>query len=488
MIRYVLTFLVLFSFITESKASYDVNDNCKKAWMLLMDFRFDEAKQLVAEEIKINPENYYAYYLDQTCDAVEMMINGSDEDYEQFSDHFYAKREIMDDHDGDSPYYLACYSEMQIQLGMFNVTHGDQFSGVRKMYSAYRKVYRNLDKHPDFAPSVMLDGFFNVALANLPPFVKWAISFFGVKSDIDHGFDILHKNYQKQKEVKGMNAESALFIILSAKINKTPERVYNFIKTLDSTLARLYVFQYFGANIAYRTGRNEEALEILEQMPENRNEYTKLTYSYLVGKALMRKLDKKADVYLKYYLKNHKNQEYFKEINYKLALYYLINGNKDMYRKYAEVVKNEGMDLQERDREALYDVSVDYPPNVTLIKTKLLLDGGYVEESEKELAGFDPDTSEYIGRKLDYLLLSARIVETKKNTDKAIKLYKQIIKDGEDEDYYFASEAALRLGNIFKEQRLYKLSNMYFEKSLKLYDSDYYEYIEDKARKSIMPK
>jgi len=454
---------------------------------MLMDFQIDEAKQLIEEEIKTNPENYYSYYLEQTCDAVKILINGSDDDYEQFIESFYSKRDIMDGHDEDSPYYLACYSEMQIQLGMFNIIHGDQFSGLRKMYSAYKNVYRNLDKYPDFAPSLKLDGFFNVAIDNLPPFVKWAVSFFGVKVEVDTGFNILYNNYQTQKDIPGINAESALFIILAAKINKTPERVYEFSKTLDSNIASTYVHQYFRANLAYRTGRNEEALQVLERMPGNRNKYTELTYNYLMGKALMRKLDKKADYFLKYYLDNHANMEYFKEINYNMALYYLINGNEELYRKYAEIVRNKGMDLQERDREALYDVNVDYPPNIILVKAKLLLDGGYIEESENELTSFNPGANKFIGQKLDFLLLSARIEKTMNNTNKAIKLYKQVIEDGEDEDYYFASEAALRLGNIYKEQGLNELANEYFEKSLKLYESDYYEYIEDKARKAIIP-
>jgi len=39
-------------------------------------------KELLAEEIIINPENYYAYYLDQTCDAYKLLINSSEAEYE----------------------------------------------------------------------------------------------------------------------------------------------------------------------------------------------------------------------------------------------------------------------------------------------------------------------------------------------------------------------------------------------------------------------
>jgi len=117
--KIILTFIIIFSLSQKAIAIYDVNENCKTAWMLLMDLEIVQAKELLAEEIKINPENYYAYYLDQTCDAYKMIINSSDEEYEAFIENYYQKREIMDEKDKDSPYYLACYSEMELQVGRY---------------------------------------------------------------------------------------------------------------------------------------------------------------------------------------------------------------------------------------------------------------------------------------------------------------------------------------------------------------------------------
>ena len=95
MTRFILLFLLLLYLIPESKAGYDVNDNCKKAWLLLMDLKIKEAKKLLADEIKINPQNYYVYYLDQICDYYKLLINSSEADYEKFVDDFYAKRGIF---------------------------------------------------------------------------------------------------------------------------------------------------------------------------------------------------------------------------------------------------------------------------------------------------------------------------------------------------------------------------------------------------------
>ena len=56
---------------------------------------------------------------------------------------------------------------------------------------------------------------------------------------------------------------------------------------------------------------------------------------------------------------------------------------------------------------------------------------------------------------------------------------------GEDEDYYFASEAAMRMGLMFLNIDPEK-SKRYFEMARDIYDSDYYEYIDDIAKRELI--
>jgi len=417
-----------------------------------MDLKIDQAKGLLAKEISKNPKNYYAYYLDQTCDSYQLIINSSEEDYKNFQENYHTKREIMDDQDTDSPYYLSCLSEMEMQIGIFNIINGDHFSGTRKVYSCYKDTYRNLKKYPDFKPSLKLDGFFNAALSNLPPFIKWAVSFFGISSNPEYGFKTLNQNYQSQKYIKGFNAEAALYIILTAKINKTPEMVYEFTQTLDTNISNLFILKYFKANIAYRTGKNEEALKTLQQIDVKEYPSAHIIYNYLMGKILLRKLDSHADVYLLQYIDNLEKPEYLKEMNYNLALFHLIKGEKQKYLDYCEIVREQGMDMNERDREALYDANLDYIPNTDLVKARLLIDGGYDLLSKQILNAFDLKDDLDLGNKLEYYLLIGRLNYTEMNTGGAIDNYKKVIDLGFDEDYSFACQAALLLGNIYEEQ------------------------------------
>ena len=485
MTKILLVLLIIFSLSQKGIANYDVNENCKNAWMLLMDLRIKEAKQTLEREIQLNPHNYYAYYLDQTCDAYALFINSNDEDYAAFVENYEKRRRRMDDIDMDSPYYLACLSEMQLQVGVFNIIKGEHLSGLRKAYSSYRNTYKNLEKHPGFKQSLKLDGFFNVAISNIPPFVKWAAEFFGVSADPDYGFKVLYENYESQKNIRGIAAESALYIILTTKINKTPELIYDFTKSLDSSVSNTFIHKYFKANVAYRTGRNDEALATLQNIDTKEYAYADIVYSYLMGKILLRKLDDNAGYYLSGYLTKLEKQEYVKEMNYNLAIFYLINDNRLKFLHYSEIVRNEGKDLNERDGEALYDASLDYFPDVDLVEARLLLDGGYFDKFEVAISSFEAKNSELLAYELECFFLKARFNAENGNSKLAITQFKKVIELGEDKDYCFASEAALQLGNIYKEMSKTSLAKEYYDKSIKLYKSDYYEYIEDKAVKGL---
>ena len=467
-----------------SNAQYQVNDRCLDAWEALIDLRILTAKELVAREISENPSNYYAYYLDQMCDAYMIAINGSQEMYEQFASDFEARRDIMDGNDIASPYYLACESEMLLHMAAFGVLYGDRFSGVRKGYRSYKKIGENIKKFPDFQGNQKLEGFYNIAISNLPPFVQWAVSTFGVTGDLDKGFRLLHENYESNKDTRGLGAEAALYVILSYKLSKQPDKAFDFIRDEKGLVVEQRIVKYFYANTAYRSGHNEIALESLSGFNPDDAEIFFLPYDYMMGKILLTKGDEKAAYHLKRYLDLTEKDSYIKEINYKLALSYLIRGDVEQFEFYREKACDEGEDVNERDRETIYDCKLDYTPDPNLVQCKLWLDGGYLEKFADLFYTLDYKDSSPIYYQLEYTLLKARYEEIKGNREYAEIEYKITITSGEDEDYYFAAEAALRLGLMYLGNDSEK-ARKYLELAREIYDSDYYEYIDEIAKREL---
>ena len=485
--RFIITILVLAVFHQNASAQYEVSKNCTMAWEALLDLRINTAKELTKKEISLNPDNYYAYYVAQNCDAYELMINATSEGYEAFKDNYYDRRENMDDKDVESPYYLACESEMQLQMGIFNIIFGDRLAGLRRAFSAYKKIYKNLDRYPDFQMGNKLDGMLNVAISNLPPFVSWAANTFGVSGDAEVGYSILNTYFDYFGDTPGLNEEAVLYTILAHKLNKDPLGAYNFIKSIDSSYANYLLLKYFYANVAYQSGFNEEALNIFSTFNPNELEIQFNPYNYLYGKIMLRKLDSSAIMYFTKYLDQNNKKDNLKEINYQLALAYLINGNIARFLEHKKFASELGDDITERDREAMYDYRLDYIPDINLVKAKLLLDGGYNLHAKAILEKYSSEKIDYNSQSpysLEYNLLIGRLEYQTNNNKLAIISFEKVLDMGKDQDYYFASEAALYLGLIFEKTDPQKAIS-FFERARELYDSDYYEYIDEISKKRI---
>ncbi len=481
-------FLILFIIAILSyagHAQYQVTDQCLEAWDALIDLRINTAKKIVAGELDQNPKNYYAHYLDQMCDAYVLAINGSPEMYEKFASDFEERREFMDEKDMESPYYLMCESEMYLHMAAYGVLYGERIGGVRKGYKSYKKIYQNIKQFPEFKSNKKLDGFFNVAISNLPSFVQWAAGAFGVKGDSEKGFRLLNEYYQSVKDKKGLNAEAVLYIMLSYKLNKEPANAFEFIRNKDSLVLNKRIIKYFYSNTAYRSGHNEIALESMSKFKPEEAEIPFLPYDYMMGKILLRKLDDKSAYHLKRFLELTEKENYLREINFKLGLTYLVKGDTKQFKYYKEKACDEGEDVTERDRETIYDCNLDYTQDIVLTKCKLLLEGGYYERFAELFYSIDFDENKPLHYQLDYTLLKARYEEINGNIQFAENAYKIVIIGGEDEDYYFASEAAMRMGLMFLNIDPEK-SKRYFEMARDLYDSDYYEYIDDISKRELI--
>ncbi|HEY9113889.1 MAG TPA: hypothetical protein VIN10_04270 [Bacteroidales bacterium] len=458
------------------RAEYKVTEKCTQAWEALFNLDFITAHKLVQEELKVNPSNYYAYYVDQQIDAYFMMINASHSDYEHFEEQYKKRREIMDGKSTESPYYAMCEAEMQLQMGVFNVFFGDRLSGIRRAYSAYKKFYSAQKANPDFIYNRKMIGMFNIALSNLPPFAAWAAGTFGIKGDYDTGFNIMFQYFDDVKNMKGLNTEAALYITLGYKLNKEPEKAYLFLESVNENIIDYRLLKYFHGNTAWASGKNARAIELFSKFNPSELEIEFLPYNYMMGKIQMRSLDKQAETNLLVFLRKTKKEAYLKEINYYLALYYLMNGNLELFEKYKKTADDKGGDLTERDREAMYDCDLDYIPNPVLVKCRLLMDGGYYDRFNLTMKNFQLSEAKLLPYKLEYYLLMGKYYEAKNNNNSAIDSYKMVLSLGSSTDYYFASEAALRLGEYYEDKDK-SLAKSYFEISLDLYDSDYYEYI-----------
>ena len=204
--------------------------------------------------------------------------------------------------------------------------------------------------------------------------------------------------------------------------------------------------------------------------------------SYMLGVAKLNRLDADACYPLLNFLGNFKGKNYIRSAYMHLAWYYLIENEPQQYNTYVERIKLRGNDQVDNDREALSFAKKDIKPDLSLLKSRLLFDGGYYERARHELDGFKPADKK---ASLEYSYRLGRIYHNWGKTGEAISFYKETINEGEKLPYYFAANSSLQLGIIYEQRNDYKQSRLYYSKVLDMNFDDYQFSINNKAQAGL---
>jgi predicted negative regulator of RcsB-dependent stress response len=200
--------------------------------------------------------------------------------------------------------------------------------------------------------------------------------------------------------------------------------------------------------------------------------------------AKMRTLSQDAAAPLNNYLKNYRGVNLEKDTYLSLGYLNLLKGNTAGYQTNIELVRVKGYDYHDRDKQALKEAG--YPaPDKDLLKARLLFDGGYYDAALKELADKKSDDFKLLRDKIEYTYRLGRIYDAKDRDDVAVKFYQYAINMGSKQQYYFASNAALRIGVIYEKKKDAAKARQYFNTAISMKDHDYENSIENKAKEGL---
>jgi hypothetical protein len=392
----------------------------------------------------------------------------------------------MDEDDETSPYHLMLEGEMYLHLGLSYLKFGNKVNGARKVYSAYKLIEDNEELFPDFIMDDKMSGMFDMMFANIPPVVRWAARIIGLNGDLEGGFEKIMNYHDSVITIPGFAEESILVVNFAYKLTWNEPEGYEFLKNLDPRFYESTLVSYFYANLASWSAENDLALEILGSIDKDRIEVPFYGMDYLTGRCKLYKLDKNADEYFITYLNNFPGKDYKKDVCNRLSWHYYVLGDRPAFLRYKEMVSRVGEDLRDRDREAILESELPYDPKLELLKARLLFDGGYYEKAEDELKKLAISDLELVPYLLEYHYRKGRIFQKTGRTDRAVQELARTIQLGRDEDYTFATRAALALGEIYTELDKKDLAIEYYELCLDLYDSDHTaEGVENKAEKKL---
>lgn len=285
----------------------------------------------------------------------------------------------------------------------------------------------------------------------------------GMDGSIDQGLRELKSiiDYSKTNTFIFKQEVYLYYAFLALYLGHDAGTAWNIVKDLDTRTNLINVF--CKSSVAMRTGRNDIALQTLAARPTG-SEYAAYHYlDFMTGLAKARKLDTDASVYFERFIKQYKGKNYIKEAYQKMGWMALIQGNKDKYWEYMYYVKSRGDDLIDDDKQALYEAESGKIPNVILLKSRLLFDGGYYKDALKLLEGKNVDSFSDKKDKVEFTYRAGRIYDMAGQPDKAKGFYAATIQNGKSLPYYYAAAGAYYLGNIYEAEKDYANARKYYQ-------------------------
>lgn len=469
-------------------ANFDFNANCVKAYQNIFELKLNTAKALIAAEKKARPQNSIIPLLENYVDYFYLLTVESKTEFEKLEANKSARLDQISKDDKNSPYYLYAQAEINLQWALIRGRYGAYFAASREINKANGLLKDNQKKFPNFPLNTKGLGLINVVIGALPDgFMKSALSTFGVKGDVQLGISQLDKLAEGlPKSTYEPFYEEVIFYyayILSdvAKSAQAYPKIMKYTARIaDSSLLKTYMQAYACA----RNGKNEQAIEILENRPKG-NAYQSFAYlDYLLGVVRLNKLDVKATVNFDQFLQLNRGVNYVKDTYLHLAWISLLKEDTANYTAYLSKVKSSGASYAEKDKQALNEANAPMP-NLILLKARLLYDGGYLSRALEVLTASKADDFKTLKDKAEYAYRMGRVNDDLGRDDIALAHYQNAFNVGKTQKYYYAAKSAVLMGNLYEKKKNYAKAKAYFNLAIGLKDHEYENSIENEAKQGL---
>ena len=146
--RFLIIILCFFSFQTQ--ASYVWNESLREAYNDIIHLKFENGKNLLEKEKKLNPKNRLPYLLENYIYFLKIQIGEEQSDYEEGIDRKNHLLEELKSSNVNSPWVLYSQSEFHLQWAANKLKFKDYLSAALDINKAYRLLQKNQKNFPQF--------------------------------------------------------------------------------------------------------------------------------------------------------------------------------------------------------------------------------------------------------------------------------------------------------------------------------------------------
>ncbi len=469
----------------------NINNNCKLAYEDILSLKFKDATQRIEIEKVSNPDNIFIPYLENYIDFLKVTVGEDEELFKLVEDSIQYRINRINSLPDNSKYKKYFIGNINLQWATAQLKFGNYATGAIGINRSYRLIKKNNNEYPNFIPNSITLGILHIIIGLVPDSFDWFLNIISMEGDVQQGYLELIQAYEdcsKNSRFDFLKNE-ILFYTGMVDLNLKPNPEIAKLLLSDKIIMNKdnLLLTYLSINILMKNGKNNDALELFNSFDFTNDYYPFYYLNYLHGDCYLRKLNtKKAIEEYQIFKNNFKGQNYIKDAWQKIAWCELINSDTIAYLKAMDNVLLNGETNIDADKSAEQSAkNKELIPNVELLKSRLLFDGGYYESS-KELLLEIPEhklTSKQLVEK-NYRL--ARISHEVADYKNAKKYYSTTIETGRLFPEYLAANSALKLGNIYEIEKNTKMAVYYYQLCLEIDFDEYRNSIRGKAKQGLL--
>lgn len=471
------------------KAEFVFNENCIRAYQSIVSLRLQEGQQILNAEKKANPKNNIPTLLENYIDFFKVLTSETDESFEHFKSSKSDRiNKLEDDPQESSPWYLYSIAEINLQSCINRFKYQEFVTGAYELQKAYKLLEENKKKFPNFLPNQKSFALLYGLIGLVPEQYKWALSTIGLKGNVQEGIEMLEALKVKlpNSSYSYILPETIYFLsFIQLSVENNPNIFETVSKNTSVIPNNSLLKSYILAVVAQRSGHSDEAIDILMNRPKTAAYYNFAHLDYMLACAKQSRFDNDAVNYFEQYLKNYEGNFNIKDTYLRIAWYYLLKGNIDKYKAYTSLCKVRGKAISEKDKVAQMYASETHAPELTLLRARLLYDGGYYKKALDAITDKKLENIPLTIDKAEYLCRMGLIQRKLNNEEQAIIFFNACIAKGAELKYQYAASSAFNLGNIYEKRKQYTKAAQYYTQCTKMKNEEYKNGFESKAKAGL---
>lgn len=462
-----------------------------EAMNALSQLRIDDARQILSQAQKKDPENNIPVWLLNYADFIEIIVTEDASLFHRYEKSRVPRIERLSKGDPSSPYHKFCQAEVNLQWAMARVKFKEYVTALREVNRSYTLLTELHQEHPDFKPVLISLGFLHTLIGSVPSKYQWALRILGFSGDVRGGIAELKEAmlWSEADENRSFFNLQGLFFLSFVYLNADSDKNHA-VGFMEGYMAKRHLQAdglepleaYALSGIALKTGHNNLAIRMLTARSRGGGRLEIPYLDYMTGLAYLADGDDRAKSFLSDYATGFKGRNFIKAAWQRLGWYYLLKGDPAGYRRSMAKVGVTGFLDVDADKAAQRDFESGIMPGPLLLGARLLSDGGYYDRAQKVLDTFYQNTniSRYDLLEADYR--QARIFDEQGQDARAKVAYQKVFENGRDDKRYYAANSALKLAALHERLGSFELAAAWYQRVDELDFDEYRNSITQKAR------